>query len=76
MGKYMYNNNKCDPHKCQELHLLCCATDGASTHLLLIRKGDYPCFAASPACGAHVCYLTPARQQKQKPTGRLPLATH
>ena len=33
MRKYMYNNNMCDPHKCQELGLLCCITDGASTQL-------------------------------------------
>ena len=26
MGKYMYNTLICDPHKCQELCLLCCTT--------------------------------------------------
>ena len=35
----MYNNNMCDPHKCQELCLLCHATPGVTSDLHALLPG-------------------------------------
>ena len=51
----MHNNNVCDPHKHQELHLLCHATHGVTSDL-------HACLVTW--CGTEcVTYPLPGKQQ-------------
>ena len=60
---HMYNNNVCDPHKCQEVCLLCHATPGNVQALL-------PCVMHSVLPNHYRITKEP------EPMSRLPLAAH
>ena len=64
MSIYMHNNIS-DPKMPRAMPSVLCYC-WCLNPIALKRKGDYLCFAASPACGVHVYYLTPAMQQKQR----------
>ena len=51
----MHNNNMCDPHKCQELCLLCRATHGVTSdlHVCIVTWCSTEC----------VTYPLPGKQQ-------------
>ena len=56
MGKYMYNTFICDPHKCQELHLLCCPTQWCLNPI--VHKGRGGIHVSLPFLHVWCMYVT------------------